>query len=144
IRLTTLLTAGLIAVLWILLWWFNRRVFTPTLERSERFVEIERLNRILIETAPIGLGVIDARTGEPMLSSPIMNEVAGRAVVQAPSLSAEIAQRYATHGGTGVVHDDLALDTVDGNAIDLAVNVAPAHYHNANVLVTAFTDITDK
>ncbi|WP_258820146.1 hypothetical protein, partial [Klebsiella pneumoniae] len=58
IRLTTLLTAGLIAGLWILLWWFNRRVFTPTLERSERFVEIERLNRILIETAPIGLGVI--------------------------------------------------------------------------------------
>ncbi|NMV41665.1 hybrid sensor histidine kinase/response regulator [Ralstonia insidiosa] len=144
IRLTTLLTAGLIAALWIMLWWFNRRVFAPTLERSERFVEIERLNRILIETAPIGLGVIDARTGEPMLSSPVMNEVAGRAVVQAPSLSAEIAQRYAAHGGAGVMRDDLALDTVDGNAIDLAVNVAPAHYHKASVLVTAFTDITDK
>ncbi|MGM3274217.1 ATP-binding protein [Ralstonia sp. 24A2] len=144
IRLTTLLTAGLIAVLWIMLWWFNRRVFVPMLERSERLVEIERLNRILIETAPIGLGVIDARTGEPMLSSPIMNEMAGRVVAGAPSLSAEIAQRYATHGSTGVMHDDLALATVDGNAIDLAVNLAPARYHNANVLVTAFTDVTDK
>lgn len=144
IRPTTLLTAGLIAVLWIMLWWFNRRVFVPTLERSERLVEIERLNRILIETAPIGLGVIDARTGEPMLSSPIMNEMAGRAVAGAPSLSTEIARRYAVHGGTGVVHDDLALATADGNAIDLAVNLAPARYHNANVLVTAFTDITDK
>lgn len=144
IRLTTLLTTGLIAVLWIMLWWFNRRVFVPMLERSERLVEIERLNRILIETAPIGLGVIDARTGEPMLSSPIMNEMAGRAVAGAPSLSAEIAQRYAAHGSTGVVHDDLALATVDGNAIDLAVNLAPARYHNANVLVTAFTDVTDK
>ncbi|WP_052321654.1 hybrid sensor histidine kinase/response regulator [Ralstonia sp. A12] len=144
IRLTTLLAAGLIAVLWIMLWWFNRRVFVPTLERSERLVEIERLNRILIETAPIGLGVIDARTGEPMLSSPVMNEVASRAVVGTPSLSAEIAQRYVAHGSTGIVHDDLALATVDGNAIDLAVNLAPARYHNANVLVTAFTDITDK
>ena len=143
IRLTTFLTAGLIAVLWGLLWWFNRRVFTPMLERSERVVETERLNRMLIEMAPIGLGVIDARTGEPMLSSPVMNDMAGKSAGTA-SLSTEIAQRYAKHGGTGVVRDDVAVTTADGGRIDLAVNLAPAHYRNADVLVTTFTDITDK
>ncbi len=143
IRLTTFLTAGLIAVLWGLLWWFNRRVFTPMLERSERVVETERLNRMLIEMAPIGLGVIDAHTGEPMLSSPVMNDMAGKSAGTA-SLSTEIAQRYAKHGGTGVVRDDVAVTTADGSRIDLAVNLAPAHYRNADVLVTTFTDITDK
>ena len=144
IRATTLLTVGLIAALWILLWWFNRRVFAPMLERSERMVETERLNRMLIELAPIGLGVIDAHTGEPMLSSPVMDEVAGKTIAHAPPLSAEIAQRYAKRGGAGVVRDDLAVTTTDGGHIDLAVSLAPARYRNTNVLVTAFTDITDK
>ncbi len=144
IRLTTWLTAGLIAVLWGLLWWFNRRVFVPMLERSERVVETEHLNRMLIETAPIGLGVIDAHTGEPMLRSPVMANIASQTQVDAQSLSTKLAQRYASHGGAGAVRDDLALATVDGGQIDLAVNLVPAHYRNADVLVTAFTDITDK
>ncbi|CAJ0821229.1 MULTISPECIES: hybrid sensor histidine kinase/response regulator [Ralstonia] len=145
IRATTLLTAGLIAALWGLLWWFNRRVFVPMLERSESVVETERLNRMLVELAPIGLGVIDARTGEPMLSSPVMDEVASKTIAHAPSLSAEIAQRYAQRGGAGVVRDDdLAFTTTDGGHVDLAVSLAPARYRNTNVLVTAFTDVTDK
>ena len=144
IRLPMVLTAGLIAALWLLLWWFNRRVFAPILERSERVVEIEHLNRMLIETAPIGLGVIDARSGEPMLRSPVMADIAQRVRVDAPSLSAELAQRYAKHASTQVMRDDLALATQDGGHIDLAVNLAPARFRNASVLVTAFTDITDK
>jgi len=144
IRLTTLLTVGLIAVLWILLWWFNRRVFVPMLAQSERVVEAEHLNRMLIDTAPIGLGVIDATTGEPMLRSPVMADIASQTKTDARSLSAKLTQRYAQHGGAGVVREDVALATVDGGQIDLAVNLAPAHYRNANVLVTAFTDITDK
>ncbi|WP_439893252.1 ATP-binding protein (plasmid) [Ralstonia sp. 25C] len=144
IRLTTFLTGGLIAVLWILLWWFNRRVFVPMLERSERVVETERLNRMLIEMAPVGLGVIDATTGEPMLRSPVMADVAAQTKVDALSLSAKLTQRYAQRGGAGTVRDDIALATVDGGQIDLAVNLVPTHYRNADVLVTAFTDITDK
>ena len=144
IRLTTFLTAGLIIVLWTLLWWFNRRVFVPMLERSERVVETEHLNRMLIDTAPIGLGVIDARTGEPILRSPVMADIAARTKVDAHSLSAKLTQHYAEQGGAGTVRDDIALATVDGGQIDLAVNLVPARYRNANVLVTAFTDITDK
>ena len=144
IRLTLLLTAGLITVLWMLLWWFNRRVFVPMLERSERVVETDRLNRMLIELAPIGLGVIDVRSGMPMLSSPVMNEVAGKTITDAPSLSAEIVRRYATHHGAGIMRDDVAFTTADGGQIDLALSLAMAPYRNTDVLVLAFADITDK
>ncbi|WP_052321605.1 hybrid sensor histidine kinase/response regulator [Ralstonia sp. A12] len=144
IRLTLLLTAGLITVLWVLLWWFNRRVFVPMLERSERVVETERLNQMLIELAPIGLSVIDVRSGMPMLSSPVMNEVAGKAITDAPSLPAEIVRRYATRGSAGVIRDDVAFATADGGQIDLALSLAQVPYRNTDVLVLAFADITDK
>jgi two-component system capsular synthesis sensor histidine kinase RcsC len=144
IRWAPALTLGLIAMLWLLLWWYNRRVFVPMLGHTERAAEIEHLNRLLIETAPIGLGVIDAQTGQPMLRSPAMVEVAGRVVTEAPSLSAEIAQRFAAHGSDGMAHGEVAFATRDGGQVDLEVNLAQTHYQNTDVLVTAFTDITDK
>lgn len=144
IRWTPALTLGLIGALWLLLWWYNRRVFVPMLNHTERAADAEHLNRLLIQTAPIGLGVINARTGQPMLRSPAMVEVANRVVTQAPSLSAEIAQRFAAHGGDEKVHDDVSFATRDGGQLDLEVNLAQARYQNSDVLVTAFTDITDK
>ena len=144
IRWTPALTLGLIALLWTLLWWYNKRVFAPMLERSERAAEIEHLNRLLIETAPVGLGVINAHSGQPMLRSPAMVDVAGSVVTEAPSLSAEIVRRFTPGSGDGPMHGDIALPTRDGSHIDLAVRLTQARYQNADVLVTAFTDITDK
>ena len=144
IRWTPAFTIGLIAVLWLLLWWYNRRVFVPMLAHTERAAEVEHLNRLLIQTAPIGLGVIDARSGQPMLRSPAMVDVASRVVTEAPTLSAEIAQRFAAQGSDDKVHDDIALATRDGGQLDLEVNLAQARYQNADVWVTAFTDVTDK
>ncbi|WP_146122464.1 ATP-binding protein [Burkholderia multivorans] len=144
VRLTAILAAGLIGMLWVLLLWFNRRVFGPLLEQSARVVETEHLNRMLIETAPIGLGVIEAGTGRPMLFSPATTDVAERVITQTGSLFADIARRYVARRDAGIVHDDLALSTRDGDRIDLAISLAPARYRNANVLVAAFTDITDK
>ncbi|WP_156441739.1 hybrid sensor histidine kinase/response regulator [Burkholderia sp. MSMB1078WGS] len=144
VRLTAALAAGLIGVLWALLLWFNRRVFGPLLEQSARVVETEHLNRMLIETAPIGLGVIEAGTGRPMLFSPATNDVAERVVTETDSLFGDIARRYVEQRDAGIVHDDLALTTRDGDRIDLAISLAPARYRNASVLIAAFTDITDK
>ncbi|VBB16474.1 hybrid sensor histidine kinase/response regulator [Burkholderia stabilis] len=144
VRLTAALAAGLIGALWVLLLWFNRRVFGPLLEQSARVVETEHLNRMLIETAPIGLGVIDAGTGQPMIFSPATTDVAERVVTRTDSLFGDIARRYVKRSDAGVVHDDLTLTTHDGDRIDLAISLAPAHYRKTSVLIAAFTDITDK
>ncbi|KVO33523.1 hypothetical protein WJ74_17900 [Burkholderia ubonensis] len=144
IRPTLVLTLTLILALWVLLWWFNRRVFAPMLERSERVVETERLNRMLIDTAPIGLGVIDADSGRPILRSPVMIDVASKVETEARTLSAQIAGRYARQDGNAVVRDELSLITRDGAQLDLAVSLAPARYRNTDVLVTAFLDVTEK
>jgi two-component system capsular synthesis sensor histidine kinase RcsC len=146
---TSFVTTGvIIAATWLLLLLFNRRVFKPALERSQRVFESEQLSRTLIETAPVGLGLISTESGTPLLRSPAMIETAERLVLAMPTLSAELAARYRRRGnapeGGGVVHDELTLPVRDGGTIDLAVSVAPARYQGADVLVSAFTDVTAK
>ncbi|CAB3729716.1 Sensor histidine kinase RcsC [Paraburkholderia sediminicola] len=144
-------TVAILVVLWVLLFMFNRRVFVPVFERSRRVFESEHLSRTLIETAPVGLGLISTGTGVPLLRSPVMVAMASRVVVDAPTLSAELVRRHAlraqegvSHTERDVVHDDIALPTREGGQVDLAVSLAPARYQGEDVLVTAFTDITAK
>ncbi|TDA47459.1 ATP-binding protein [Burkholderia pyrrocinia] len=141
-------TTAIIAVTWILVFFFNRRVFVPMLERSERVFESEHLSRTVIETAPVGLGLIAVRSGEPLLRSPAMAEMAARVVTDVQSLSAALVQRHAqrdanaTQAADGVSHDEVTFPTRDGDTLDLAVSYAPARYQGEDVLITAFTDAT--
>ncbi|RKF49450.1 hybrid sensor histidine kinase/response regulator [Paraburkholderia fungorum] len=144
-------TTAILVVLWVLLFMFNRRIFVPMFERSRRVFESEHLSRTLIETAPVGLGLISTGTGVPLLRSPVMVAMASRVVVDAPTLSAELVRRHARHAQGAasrterdVVYDDIALPTREGAQVDLAVSLAPARYQGEDVLVTAFTDITAK
>lgn len=141
-------TAAIIVVTWILVFFFNRRVLIPTLERSGRVFESEHLSRTVIETVPVGLGLIALRTGEPLLRSPAMAETASRVVVDASSLSAALVQHHARSAANkgedaaAVAYDEVSFPTRDGDPVDLAVSYTPARYQGEDVLVTAFTDVT--
>jgi two-component system capsular synthesis sensor histidine kinase RcsC len=142
------MTIATLVAVWVFLTYFRRRVFRPVIERSERVFESERLSRTLIDTAPVGLGLIAMKNGTPLLYSPTMVETTKLLVVPAPTLTSELAARYrerkqeGTCGDSGIIHEELTLPTRDGGSIDLAVNVAPARYRGEDVLVTAFTDVT--
>ncbi|MFL9966523.1 ATP-binding protein [Paraburkholderia sediminicola] len=140
------MTIATLAAVWAFLTYFRRRVFRPVLERSERVFESEHLSRTLIETAPVGLGLIAMKCGTPMLCGPTMVELARRVVV--PALAAEVAARYRQHreregsSGNDITHEELTLPMRDGGLVDLEVSVAPARYRGEDVLVTSFTDVT--
>jgi len=153
-QLAVSLAAGaiIIGMTWALLLSFNRRVFLPVLERSQRVFDSERLNRIVIQTAPVGLGLISGDSKHLLLRSPIWDEMASRVVVDEPSLAAELVRRYAQHvrsaeqgeaEGT-VVQEDIRLPTRDREPVSLAVSFAPGRYQGEDVLVTAFIDVTTK
>ncbi|EDT40716.1 hybrid sensor histidine kinase/response regulator [Burkholderia ambifaria] len=138
-------TTGLVLIaLWVFVILFDRRVFVPVLVRSRRVFESEQLSRTLIDTAPVGLGLIAIDTGEPLLRSPVMAETAKRVMVDAPTLSAELVRRHAQQPQTGVLRYDRIFALRDGGQIDLAVSSARARYRGTDVLVTAFTDVTEK
>jgi len=142
------LTLLMLLATWTFLMSFRKRAFRPALDRSQRLFESEQLSRTLIETAPVGLGLIALKDGTPLLRSPIMVKAAKRVVEPAPTLSEDLAARYRArahcgkHDGDEVMHEEMTLSTHDGDPIDLAVSATPSHYQGEDVLVVAVTDVT--
>jgi len=145
------MTATTLALIWALLLYFELRVVRPLMNRSRLALESEHLNRTLIETAPVGLGLIDAASGSPLLHSPAMEKMTARVGVGKFSLSAELANRYRRRAGTAagrrdtdVVEEDLSFVACDGTPVTLSVSMAGARYRGSNVVVAAFIDVTEK
>lgn len=145
------MTAATLALIWALLLYFELRVVRPLMNRSRLALESEHLNRTLIETAPVGLGLIDAASGSPLLHSPTMEKMTARVGAGKFSLSAELANRYRRRSGeaggkrdTDVIEEDLSFVARDGNPITLSVSMAGARYRGSNVVVAAFIDVTEK
>ncbi|OLL27726.1 hypothetical protein BTH42_31445 [Burkholderia sp. SRS-W-2-2016] len=141
-------TVIMLIAAWSFLMSFRTRAVRPALDRSQRLFESEQLNRTLIETAPVGLGLIALKDGTPLLRSPTMVAAAKRVVVPAPTLSAELAARYRARARSGapddddVMHEEMTLPTRDSDSIDLAVSATPSRYQGEDVLVVAVTDVT--
>ncbi|WP_233808443.1 hybrid sensor histidine kinase/response regulator [Paraburkholderia sp. HP33-1] len=142
------MTLGTLIAAWTFLMFFRKRAFRPALDRSQRLFESEQLSRTLIETAPVGLGLIALQDGTPLLRSPMLVETARRVVVPAPTLSAELAARYRAcaqsgeHDGDETMHAEITLPTRDNDPVNLAVSATPSRYQGEDVLVVAVTDVT--
>lgn len=146
-----LLTLPTLFMMWLLLISLKLRVFRPLLDWSRRVYEGEKLNRTLIDTAPVGLGLISLDTGEVMLRSPVMAEIAARIAPGAHTLSeacVELHRALVARGNVswrqGAFNEELRFETWDRIGVDLSVSMVRARYQGKNVLVTAFTDVTAK
>ncbi|KWF93724.1 hypothetical protein WL93_00130 [Burkholderia diffusa] len=135
-------TLAIIAALWIVLLVFNRKMMKPALDQSQRVFDSEQLSRTLIETAPVGLGLISRDDGTPLLRSAAMDVLASRVGLDERALSSRFAARLTASPNARVMHDELTLRASDGTRVDLSVSMAPARYKGQPVVVTALTDVT--
>ncbi|KVH48399.1 hypothetical protein WJ39_13890 [Burkholderia diffusa] len=139
-------TLVLIAVLWGVVALLNRRKFAPAYERSQRVFDSEQLSRTLIATAPVGLGLIDPAQARLLLASPMMEEMAARAVLADGSLASALVRLHRTGSDpaepSAAAHAVLSMSTTVGVSVDLAVSTVPARYQGQTVLVAAFADVT--
>lgn len=151
--MTPILTSAAIALLalmttWVFLFYLRNRVLRPALDTSQRVFESEKLSRMLIETAPVGLGLIAMQDGTPLLCSPAMIEIANKVILPARTLSAELLMRYQKSVQDGrPANDDLlyvevTLPTHDDDSIDLAVGAAPARYQAEDVLIVSLMNVS--
>lgn len=155
--LTALTSGVIIALTWALLLTVKWRVFVPAVRQSQRVFDSEQLSRTLVETAPVGLGLITVESGKPLLRSPAMIETAKRVAVDGADLSYALSRYYLQREppaiGTAtpdsrpardaaVMKDDMTFRTHDGQRLDLSVSMVRARYQDQEVLVTAFTDVT--
>ncbi|VWB45409.1 ATP-binding protein [Burkholderia lata] len=149
-RASLLLGASLltIAIMWILLVRFHRRVFASVYARSQRVFDSEALCRSVIETAPIGLGLISRADGHFMLVSPALAEMLARLGSDYRALSAQAVARYDAFiaGGAagGSLQTDFVLADADAGAtpLHLEVSACGARYQEIDVLIVAVADVT--
>ena len=143
-----LAAAVILLALWLLLLRLDRRVFTPALADASRVYESEALSRVIIDTSPVGLVLIDPSTGAPLVE----NEPARQMAAQA--LAADGNALYAVLAGhaRAALPAEAAADgahefhwNADGkadHALQLQVAMAPASFHERPVWVCALRDVT--
>ena len=146
-----MLTLPTLAMMWLLLISLKLRVFRPLLEWSRRVYEGEKLSRTLIDTAPVGLGLISLDTGKALLRSPGMAQIAARLAPGEDALPKACIELHKAHVARGDVswrqgtfNEDLRFDTLDRIGLELSVSMVRARYQGKNVLVTALSDVTAK
>ncbi|WP_195765131.1 hybrid sensor histidine kinase/response regulator [Enterobacter cloacae] len=150
--IVTLLSSCLIIFMtWFFLLMVKRRVLAPAIRQSEAVFESEQLSRTLIDTAPVGLGLIGLSNGKPLLQSPVMKQMQTRLQLRNYNLPAELIRSFlhqndASYGNpyTGPVNDDLTFGDRDDTSISLSVSASPVRYRNEDALVVAFVDVTNQ
>ncbi|RQR67026.1 response regulator [Burkholderia sp. Bp9126] len=150
LRAGLLLGASLltIAIMWALLVRFHRRVFSTVYARSQRVFDSEALCRSVIETAPIGLGLISRADGHFMLVSPALTDMIARLGSDYRALSAQAIGRYEAFlaGGAsgGPLQAELVLHDADVGAAPLQFELSAcgARFEGIDVLIVAVADVT--
>ncbi|KVO19017.1 hybrid sensor histidine kinase/response regulator [Burkholderia ubonensis] len=148
----TFVSLGIIVMIWTFLLLFDYQIFRPMHARSVRVFESENLSRTLIETAPLGLALIDLHSGAPLIQSSAMTDLESSVDTAAPYLANTVVAHYMGRQGKQshvgklsrhrVINDTLALTRRDGRDMTAALRLARARYQGKDVLVVALTDVT--
>ncbi|MBY4672341.1 response regulator [Burkholderia multivorans] len=143
------LLATLLAIVWLLLHLLNRRVFIPMYSRSEQVVESEHLSRTLIETVPVGIGLVSIGTGELLHGGSSLaalgEQINGGTVRLLAELTARYARRLDVYRDAApelVFVEDVPMPTRDGGEIALQARFAVARFRGEAVLIAAFVDMS--
>ncbi|AOJ84745.1 hybrid sensor histidine kinase/response regulator [Burkholderia sp. MSMB617WGS] len=144
--LMTGLVAGIIGMLWLFAIQFDRKGLVPNYRRAQRLLESEVLNRTILRTAPVGLGLLSAQDGSVLLQNNAMLELSARTSGEPLHIRLWKAYRYATgrpdsEDGALLQHD-LAIERDEINPIYLQANVVAARYRGANVQLCTLLDIS--
>lgn len=141
----------IIFMTWFLLLLVKRRVLAPAVRQSEAIFESEQLSRTLIDTAPVGLGLIGLSNGKPLLRSPVMKQMQTRLRLRNYRLPVELIRSFlrqndatAGHPHKGPVTDELTFGDSEDASISLSVSATPVRYRNEDTLVVAFVDVTNQ
>ncbi|WP_144768044.1 hybrid sensor histidine kinase/response regulator [Herbaspirillum sp. SJZ099] len=123
---------------------FDRKIFAPLLQRSERVFESESLNRTIIATAPVGLCLLSLRDGAVLLQNGVLQS-SDNGVSPLPQQFLALYRNVRNDKrGSDIPLDgyDLEITLADGNVGHLLVNLARSKYQGEEVLLCSFSDIT--
>ncbi|MDR0240953.1 MAG: response regulator [Burkholderia sp.] len=137
-----------IAVMWLLLMRFYRRVLVPVYARSARVFDSEDLCRSVIGMAPVGIGLVSLSDRRVMLASDALTQMSPSHDGDHHALSGQVLAKYdafVANGGAGeTMQADLVLDDGTGAPAHLEVTARGARYQGEDVLIAAIADVSAK
>lgn len=133
----------ILAALWLLLLRMDRRVFAPALADASRVYESEALSRVIIDTSPVGLVLMDPHSGQPLVENELARQLAGNpGTIGGPGLYALLAE-HARQQEEASVQEFQWLAAEEGDApVRLQVSMALAAWRERTVWVCALRDVT--
>ncbi|WP_260427046.1 sensor histidine kinase [Burkholderia cenocepacia] len=136
---------AVIALVWWLLVRFDRRVLKPDDARTRRVIDSENLNRTIVEAAPSGIALLSLADGTVLLQNDTMRDYDARRAGE-PSLPARLLERFDRSPAAAAWQPDLhvTLPTAGGEAVDLLVNLVRTRFHDMDVVLCNFSDITSQ
>ncbi|HET7331788.1 hybrid sensor histidine kinase/response regulator [Dyella sp.] len=143
-QLSTIAGIALIslALLWAMLVRLDRQVFGPALADASRVYESEALSRVIIDTAPVGLCLLDPDSGAPMVENEVARSMAGKGQDAMPApLYAQLVKRAATHGAASL-HEFQWTEGDGDQRRYLQVAMALSMYRMRPAWVCALRDVT--
>ncbi|MBR7952830.1 hybrid sensor histidine kinase/response regulator [Burkholderia cenocepacia] len=150
VRAGALVAASLlaIAVMWLLLVLFYRRVLVPVYARSARVFDSEDLCRSVIGMVPVGIGLVSLSDRRVMLASDALAQMIPSHDGGHRALSGQVLAKYdafvANAGAGGTMQTELVLDEGVAAPVHLEVIARGARYQGENVLVAAISDVSTK
>ncbi|MFC5476265.1 hybrid sensor histidine kinase/response regulator [Paraherbaspirillum soli] len=143
-----LLTLGLMLLVLFILWGlvivFDRRVFAPLQRDARQVYESEAFNRTLVATAPVGLCVLDANSGQIVAQNALAMELTSSTADQAQAFYRMLLERHARNGNATPNNSLMELSwessSPDGGIRHVGVVVSPTRYAGRAVLLCGLTD----
>lgn len=125
-----------ITLIRVLIQRFDRRFFTPTIERIRALVESEMFSRDVIETAPVALCVLRRSDGQVVLENHLAQQWLGQDPTRRVRSAQWIEQAFGQPDGQRSDY----FESADGR--HLYLSSSPSRYKGEPVLLCAFSDIS--
>lgn len=142
---TAAFTALALSLLWLFTTAINQRILAPNYRRAIRLSESEMLNRSIINTAPVGLSLLDASNGKVLLQNDTMSDYES-APDQTPLSDrlVDVFRNTATARAKESLFDhELEADLPNRESkAHMQVNIVPARYREMDVLLCTLVDVT--
>lgn len=143
------LTAGtVLALLWTFVRVFDKTVLIPMQRKIRRVYESEAFNRTVVDTAPIGLCVLDTHTGDIVMKNVIAGEILERASNGADTFYREVlklcgSRRHRTKWSQGEIQrDEIVVGVHEGKTITVGATFVETRYDERDVVLCGITDVT--
>ena len=129
-------------LLWSLVYFFDIKIFSPLLIKSQRVFESEDLNNTIISNAPFGLGLLSLKNADALLQNAVMQAYQ----YDGKPLTNQLWNLYHSHvlaPSKDQTNNKFELTaTLNDQQRHLQVNIIKSKYQGQYVLMCGFTDIT--